>query len=200
MKNKAILIATIVYFLLINTIQLWGNKLGLFAIIGFLFMIIYFFILLLLLIYQLSKSYIEKFKEQKRLILIALITIVLTTSFLYPRGLINFNQFDSEDLFIAQKEGSANCMITLKLKANNRFLERNVCFGITEITGNYRISGDTIHFENISLDRYKNEFDKYAIIRQENTINNSLGNVTKFKNKFDTIGVTLRIIKNELNK
>lgn len=200
MKNKGILVFTIIFFLLVNTTQLWEGKIGLFAMMTFIIMIIYFLVLLVLLIGQIFKSYSEKFKERKRLVLIGVMTFILTTSFLFPQGIINFSQFESESLFIAQREGTANCMTTLKLKANNKFIERNVCFGITEITGDYRISGDTIYFENVSLGRLENEFYDYAIIQQESTGNNDLGDLIRFENKSDTIGVALWIKKNELNK
>ena len=91
-------------------------------------------------------------------------TFVLTTSFIFPHGLINYGIFESESLLIAQREGAANCMTTLKLKVNNTFVETNVCFGVTETTGKYRLSGDTIYFENVSLGRNKKEFYEFAVI------------------------------------
>jgi len=200
LKNKGIFIATIIFFVLVNTTQLWEGKMGMFAMVTFLIMIIYFLTLSIILIGQLFKAFREKFKERIRLLLIGLMTFVLTTSFIFPHGLINYGVFESESVLTAKREGVANCMTTLKLKANNRFIERNVCFGITETSGDYRISGDTVYFENISLGRHKKEFYEYAIIATEEKKGKYFGDLVRFENATDTTGNPLWITKNELKK
>lgn len=125
-------------------------------------------------------------------------TFVLTTSFLFPNGLINYGIFETESVLIAQREGAANYMTTLKLKENNTFIERNVCFGVTETTGIYKLSGDTIYFENVSLGRHENEFYEFAVIVDKEQEGKYLGDLVRYKNDADTTGTPLWITKNEI--
>ena len=200
MKNKGILIATIIFFLLVNTTLLWEGMMGMFAMVTFLIMIIFFLVLSVILIGQVLKATKEKFKERIRVYLIVFMAFVLTTSFLFPNGLINYGIFESESLLVAQREGAANCMTTLKLKENNTFIERNVCFGVTETTGKYRLSGDTIYFENVSLGRHENEFYEFAVIVDKEQEGKYLGDLVRYENYSDTTGTPLWITKNEMKK
>lgn len=171
-----------------------------FAMITFLIMIIFFLILSFILLGQLFEAIKERFKERSRIYLIAFMSFVLTTSFLFPSGIINYEVFESESILIAQREGAANCMTTLKLDVNNKFTERSVCFGVTVTKGNYRIEGDTIYFENVSHGRHQNEFYEFAIIKNEKKKGKHLGDLVRYKNHSDTIGIPLWITKNELKK
>ncbi len=48
-----------------------------------------------------------------------------------------------------------------------------MCFGISEMNGNYRkCRNDTIFFENLNLNLVENEFYKYAIIRPSKLLKN----------------------------
>ncbi len=128
-------------------------------------------------------------------------TAVLSLSFFYPGGLINFDGFERESIFIAQREGAANCMTTLKLRDDKTFIERNVCFGVTETTGTYSIKGDTIYFEKVSVGRHESEFYKFAVIKKLETKSEKyLGDLVRYKDYSDTTGIALWIIKNELTK
>lgn len=128
-------------------------------------------------------------------------TFVLATSYLFPNGLITFATFESDNLLIAQREGAANCMTTLKLKTNNTFTETNVCFGVTQTTGNYSFKNDTIFFEKVSLGRHEDDFFKFAVIKKRETSNGKyLGDIIRYKDHSDTTGFALWITKNELTK
>lgn len=124
---------------------------------------------------------------------------VLALSFFYPGGLINYEKFESDSILIAQREGAANCMTTFKLKENNKFSERSVCFGVSQITGDYELINDTIFFSNVVLPRHEKEYYKYAIIQPSRLkiINNNY-DLVRYSNENDTTGHTLWIIKNEI--
>ena len=66
---------------------------------------------------------------------------------------------------IAQREGAADCMTTIKLKENMTYRERNVCFGIMEIKGTYELRNDAIFFGNIVYGINGNEFYEFAVIK-----------------------------------
>ena len=173
---------------------------GIFAMLAFLMLILYFLFLSGLLAGQIYRSIREKFKDKQRLVLIGVLTSVLALAFFYPNGLINFNELESDSVLVAQREGAANCMTTLKLKESGKFIERSVCFGVTETTGEYRVVGDTIYFENVDLGRDGSGFYEFAVIENENKKEKHLGDLVRFKNHSDTTGAPLWITKNELKK
>lgn len=201
MKQKRLLIATITFFLIINTAYYWEGKLGVFAMLTSLLLILTFLVLTVLLFRQIYISIKEKFSDKPRLIVIGTLTLTLLLPFFFPGGIVNFEKFESESILIAQREGVANCLTTLKLKANNEFKERNVCFGITEISGTYYQKGDTIFFDYDSPSRQGNRYYKFAIIKNVDTNNKKhKGDFVRFKDYSDTTGITFGIIKYELKK
>ncbi|MGZ5191023.1 MAG: hypothetical protein ACXWCZ_08365, partial [Flavisolibacter sp.] len=143
----------------------------------------------------------EKLTDKHRLLTIGILTTVLCLTVFFPFGLINFDRISGDDILVAQREGAANCMTTLKLKGNRTFVEKRRCFGVTENKGNYKIVLDTIYFENVEVGRHENGFYKFAVIRPSkfNTDTNSF-ELVMFKDLGDTTGHELWIIKNDLNK
>ncbi len=201
MKNKGLLITTIIFFLTVNTTYYWEGKLGLFAFPAFLILVIIFLGLGVALIRQIYFLVKEKFADKKRLINIGLLTIVLTLIFLKPFGLIDFDKLEGDNVLIAEREGAANCMITLKLKDDFTFSERSVCFGVTEIKGNYHLQNDTIFFDNISFGRHENKFYKFAVVKPSKFDNSKIiGDLIRYKDFTDTTGHELWITKNDMNK
>lgn len=199
LKNKGLIISALIFFLIVNTNSFWEGKLELLAFPIFIFLVTVFFALLFFLLRQLFIAFKESFRNKNRIITIAIITIVLVLIFLKPNGLVNFNKPKGKDLLIAQKEGGANCMTTIKLKENNKFRERSVCFGATKIKGIYELRNDTIFFKNIEYERNENEYYEFAVIKSSKFgINKNKYVLVRFKNLNDTIGHELLIIKNEL--
>ena len=201
MKNKGLIITIIVFFLLVNTTYYWEGKLGIFAMPAFLILLVVFVGLGVAMLRQLYFAFKEKFKDKHRILTIGILTTVLSLAFFKPFGLIDFDKFEGKDILIAQREGAANCMTTFKLKEDNKFTERSVCFGVTEIKGNYKIENDTIYFENVELGRHENEFYKFAVIRPSKFNNdNKHFDLVRYKDFNDTTGHELWIIKNDLHK
>ncbi|WP_146201758.1 hypothetical protein [Sediminitomix flava] len=128
--------------------------------------------------------------------MIVIIAISLGLIFLKPRGIINFDRFEGEDLFIAQREGALNCMTTFKLKPNNKFKERSVCFGISEVRGNYEIKNDTIFFSNVSVTRGSEEYYKFGILKKSKYRDEKA--FFRYRSGSDSIGHELWIKKNEI--
>ena len=197
MKNKGLIITTLIFFLIVNTNYFWEAKLGVLAFPAFIFLALVFIILSFLLLRQLIIGVKEKFTNKSRVVAIGIMTIILILTFIKPNGLINFDKFNGTDLLIAQREGAANCMTTIKLKENMTFRERSVCFGVTEIKGTYELRNDTIFFKNIEYGRNENEFYEFAVIKPSK-INADKFDFVRFKNRNDTIGNELWIVKNEL--
>ncbi len=164
-------------------------------------LVLIFFILAIALLRQLFLAIREKLTDKHRLLTIGLLTIVVCLTFFFPLGLINFDRISSDDLLVAQREGAANCMTTFKLKDNKTFVEKNMCFGVTEIRGNYKIVRDTIYFENVEVGRHEDGFYKFALIRPSIFDTDAKRfDLVRFKDFDDTTGHELWIIRNELNK
>jgi hypothetical protein len=199
MKNKGLIIATVIFFVVVNTSYFWESKFGIYAFPFFFLLVLVYLVLTILFLRQLLFSLKEKFKYRHRLYSIALLGLVLSLTLFFPGGLIDFDRFEGKDLLVAEREGSANCRTTLKLKDDNKFIESIVCFGVEEISGNYTVSGDTILFTNIALGRSVEEYYRFAVIKTANYQNKKiLGNLERYKNFGDTVGEPLWIIKNEL--
>ena len=200
MRNKGLIITTIVFFLLVITTYYWDRKLGFFALLAFLILVVVFIGLGIELLRQLHLAFKEKFKDKQRLLTIGLLTIVLCFTFLKQFGLINFDIFEGKDILIAQSEGAANCTTTFKLKENNRFIERSICFGVTEIKGTYKLKNDTIFFENV-VGRSGNEYYKFALIRHsDSNLDSEHLELVRYEALNDTIGNGLWITENDLDK
>jgi hypothetical protein len=201
LKNKGLIIATIIFFLLVNTTYYWEGKLGLYAFPTFIVLALVFVGLIIALLRQIYFSLREKFTDRQRLFLVGLLTIVLTLTAYKPFGLVDFDKLEGGDLLIAEREGAANCMTTLKLKDDLTFRERNVCFGVGEIKGSYHLQNDTIYFDKVQLGRHENEFYEFAVVTQSKFNKDGKHfDLTRYKNINDTVGHELWITKNELFK
>ena len=201
MKNKGILITTILFFLIVNTTYYWEGKLGLFAFPAFLILAVAYFIFAIALIRQIYFAFKEKFKNNFRSLTIGVLTLVLALTFIKPFGLVDFDKLEGDNVLVAEREGAANCMTTIKLKDDFTFSERSVCFGVTETKGNYHLQNDTIYFDNVSVGRHENEFYKFAVIEPSKFNKDGKHfDLKRYKSLTDTVGHELWITKNELNK
>ena len=201
MKYKGLIIVTIIFFLAINTSYFWEGELGLLAMPALLILVLVYIGLAIVFLMQLVFAIRERFADKHRILTLGILTLVLCLTFLFPNGLINFDKLSGSDLLVAQQEGTANCMTTFKMKDNNTFTEKSICFGVTEIKGNFKIVHDTIYFENVDLDRHHDSFYKFAVVRPSMINQNQKHfDLVRFKHFKDTTGYALAIIKNELNK
>lgn len=200
-KFKGLLITVIIFFLLVNTVYFWEGKLGFLAFIVYLILIVIYIGLFVICFKHLYFSIKEKFKNKPRLIILSILIVVLISTFLKPKGLIDFDNLSGNDLLIASNEGVGNCTTTLKLKDNNKFRIRIICFGVNEIKGTYKVLNDTIFFENKESEVSQNYSYKYAIIKQSKyEINKLVIEFSQVISSKDTIISEFSIMKNELWK
>ena len=199
LKSKLLIATSLLFFLIVNTNYFWEAKLGRLSMLITFFLFSIYITFIFILLAQLYYGIKEDFKNIKRLFCIGIIFIVLLLTYLKPFGLINFEKFESKDLLIAYKEGVANCSTRLKLKENGKFNERNVCFEISEISGEYVLKNDTIFFKNINSEQNEKYYE-FAIIKKVNISNSNKIKLIRYNNQNDTIGNILWIKKNELNK
>ena len=78
------------------------------------------------------------------------------------------------------------------------FREKNVCFGITEIKGTYRISNDTIYFDDVIRGKQEDIKYEFGVIEELEQFTENPFALKLFKDKKDTIGFNYFIGKNEL--
>mgnify|MGYP003615963902 CR=1 FL=1 len=201
MKKYGLILTTIIFFLVVNTSYYWEGKLGLLAFPSFILLILIYFGLGIALIRQLYLIIKEKFGNKLRLLTIGLLVFVLIITFLRPNGLINFDKLEGCDILVAEREGAANCMTTLKLKDDFTFRERNVCFGVTETKGKYHIKNDTIYFDNVNIGRHLDEYYSFGVVKPSKFSKDGKHfDFVRYKSLTDTLGHELWITKNELNK
>jgi hypothetical protein len=201
LKNKILILLIIIFFLLVNTTYYWESKLGPYAMPATMLLAIIYFGFLLEFLRQIYLTIKEKFKDRTRIFTIVLLAATLTLTLLKPAGIIDYDKLQGDDVLVAQREGAANCMTIFKLKTNNQFSERIVCFGMKEIKGNYKLVNDTIYFENVNPGRGDDEFYKFAVIRQsEISKGKDRSDLVRYKDSSDTTGHELWISKNDLYK
>ena len=194
MKNKGLLITTILFFLIVNTTYYWEGILGAFTFPAFALLAIVYLILTFALLRQIYFLIKGKFADRQRFFVIGLLIIVLALTFFKPFGLIDFDKLEGKDLLVAEREGTASCMTRLKLKDNFTFKDRRVCFGVSETKGIFHIQNDTIFFDSDS-------YYEFAVIMPSGIhTNGTLSDLVMFKNLADTMGIELRITKNDLYK
>jgi len=201
LKNNSLIIWVLVFFLLVNTSYFWEVQLGFLAMPAILILFLGFCVLFIALVVQLFYLMKDKFKNRKRLLTIGLISLVLLLTYLKPSGLVNFDRLQGNDVLIAQIEGVANCMSTLRLKEGNNFSQRTYCFGAEEITGKYYFNHDTIYFKDIKQGRDTHAFYQFAVMRpadfNEKTKDLEL---VLYKKMNDTIGISYWIVEVDLEK
>jgi CDP-diglyceride synthetase len=200
LKNKRLIITIIVFFIIVNTAYYWKGKLDFLTFPAFFILFIVYVGLGIVLIRELYSAFKENFKDKKKILTIGLLITVLALTFLKPFGFINFEElFEGKNVLIAEREGVAGCMMTLKLKEYNEFTAKSVCFGMTEINGNYIFRNDTIYFDNVQLGRGEKEFYKFAIIKPLKFYSdNKHFELLSYRSKNDTIGHRLKVTLNEL--
>jgi hypothetical protein len=199
LKNKTLFVITLVLFLAINTSYFWIDLLDFFAIIVFLFFIVAFIGIFVALIPQVYYLFKEKFENKKRIILVIFILVVLISSILKPNGIINYEWFESNPILIAQREGVANCMTTIKLKENNTFTIKLVCFGLTKVYGDYYIKNDTVYFKNIRNADSEKQFYEFAVLSPSKTSNSKYQYLILFRNRKNDKGYEMNITSNKLH-
>lgn len=84
--------------------------------------------------------------QQKRSILVLIMMIITSFSVFYNTFITNVTE--GKDILVAQREGIANCMTTITFNENGKYYKQNVCFGISETVGAYKMKNDTIWFKD----------------------------------------------------
>ncbi len=84
------------------------------------------------------------------------------------------------------------------MKEDFTFKEKNVCFGITEIKGTYRISNDTIFFENVKPGKQENLKYEFGVIEELEHYTKDQFALKLYTDKKDTIGFCYFVAQNKL--
>ncbi len=195
MKKNLIIVLSIIYFLFVNSSYFWEKLPGLWDMVltGILFLS--FVILAIILIFQIIKMIRNKFSSKITIINCIILTTVLTVTALYPLGIVDFRKFEGIDLILAQYEGAANCTTTLKIKKENRFIQRRICFGIDEYYGNYRIDGDTIKLHYDEKSSFGSKY-AYGLIKLDSIKNDkNYGLILYYRDSVDNDPLPMRILE-----
>ncbi|MFZ4455398.1 MAG: hypothetical protein ACOYOT_04175 [Bacteroidales bacterium] len=195
-KPKKSSIFAVVLLLLVNTSYYWEGLLNLFAIPVFFALVIVYIFVGIQLIRLVFLAFKERFADKVKNISIIISLVSLTLIFIKPNGIIDFDKLQGKDLIIAGSEGVANCTTTLKLKENNSFIFRSVCFGLTDIKGTFIKRNDTIFFEEKSILIKNEDFYKFGILKRNNNKGIKSETFILYLNQKDSIGYPLSVFQN----
>jgi len=197
--QNALLLSTLALFLLVNLRHFWEAETGALAVPVFIVLALAYFVLAVFCGVRLLRGFRDGFSDKNNTRTSVVLLLLLALIGWKPGGLIDFEQWDGEDLLIAQREGDANCLTTLKLKADHTFREKIACFGIKETNGRYEIRNDTIFFPAPDSGRGEaQEYYAFAVIKKSNYSDKDA--LFRYRNETDTAGAELWIVKNEILK
>lgn len=190
MKKYIISFYSILLLLIINTSYFWENLPGLFDMAITFLVLIGFIIMIIIFINQLIKGFAQKFKNKIRILNTFILSTVLFLIYFYPFGFIDFEKiFYGEDIYFTQYEGTASGTITLKLKKENKFIEKHVFFGIENYKGNYEIKNDTLF---LIYNNKSNFNEKQSFCIENKKFKNHL---LYYRNTKDTIPLRMKTLK-----
>lgn len=195
MKHRAPYISTFIFFILIQTAFLWEGELFIPDMLLFLMLMLYFMVLCVVAFVQLFKAIREGFQDKTRNMLLCMMTLVLMLTALYPMGMVNVDLWRGKPLLVANREGAANCMTTLKLWESGVFNEVTVCFGVSKKSGTYQCSGDTIYMKWDAKDASEYQ---YGIVISKGKILNAQEEIWLFNDTLQTPVQLLGVVVNNL--
>jgi hypothetical protein len=143
LKYKKLIIASALFFLLINTMYFWEGKMGFLMMPIVFILIIYFCVLIWKVLKHSYYIYKEKFQNKQRNYAVLITVFVLIVTGLFPYGIIPYQKLE-KNLLVVWSKGVANCTRTLYFRHNNIFIEKNICFGMHQYRGKFELKGDTI--------------------------------------------------------
>ena len=191
----------ILFFLIVNTTYYWEGELGLFAIPALMLLVVIYVGLAISLILLIYRAVRERSVAKGRILAIGILTLVLTSTFFRPFGLVNYDKLEGNSILVAKREGVANCMTTLKLRDDHTFRERDVCFGVTVVSGTYHLKNDTIYFDEAGSGGRDKGYYQFAVVRSSRSSPDGEHFDLIFYNSLaDTVGRELWITKNELSE
>lgn len=197
-KYKFLIISTVVLFLMINTDYYWAGLLGVFEMLLMLVYFVSFLVLAICLLRQLFLIIKERLQNRSRLYVILIMGLLLGLIAIKPFGIVNFEKFEGKDMFVAWREGVANCTTTLKLKENKKFSITSICFGKDKLNGTYSIKNNIIKLNYSSLSGRIKQYE-FGIYKPD-TNKKYRGEILLYTSKKDTMPYTLTVFKNELIK
>ena len=157
------------------------------------------FIILGIALYQIVKLALESPKYYQRLVFAGVIIILNFLSLAEPMGLIDWEKYESENLLVADREGTANCRTILKIKADNKFKYISRCFGVDFHLGTYKFKNDTLHFQ---LKRDLGYMDKssYATLVKSQKDSTTFNRLILHENYESKRKLSYRIMEIEIEK
>ena len=181
MKNKALITTAIIFFLIIMDRSYINEIIGTFEYLSLLVIYIVFLIVFILQFYFLVK---EKLKNKFRFFNIGLLIIILPFFFPFPTGFVSVKELKSENALIAVKNGDELDGLSIGLKKDLTFIQKDRYFGMKWKKGTYQVSNDTIYF----LKGKKILGYEFAVIKALEFYTEHPNELILFKDKNDTIG------------
>jgi hypothetical protein len=200
-KNKKLLIVSLICFIGINTSYFWDS----YARVLFLPLALACFITLviafLLLLRQIYMVVRERFADKSRLYTTIAITVLLALIVIEPFGIIDYEKLEGKSIFSAGYKGVASCSSALKLTADHKYFVRGVCFGVEHLSGTYTVANDTIRFNSPASGR-SNGYYEFGVIKMLSNPPGShiIGELRLYRSVKDSMPLPMGVTLNELTK
>ena len=123
MKYQLLFFLTLLLFLIVNASYFWEEKPWAFP--ASLLLCLFFLGLIITLWYEILAAINERYSDPSRLNLIGSVTILLVLIYYRPGGIINFHQFEVEDVLVAQRATEV-CLTKSWAKKRLHFLSKSI--------------------------------------------------------------------------
>lgn len=196
MRNKTILILSLIFFLLVNTTYYWDRLLpGLWDMIFSGLFLLIFITLLIVLIIQIIKLLRKRPIVRSRILNICVLAIIIILTIVFPRGIIDFDKLEGQNLILARYEGPGNCTSFLEIKENDRFHHLSICLGVDEHKGSYIICSDTILFNYDNKSKMGTTKAYGLITLDTNNVEGKFGYLLFYKDSIDDNPLPMTILE-----
>lgn len=178
----------IILFLLVNTTYYWEGELEFLPFSLTLLLVTFDVGLIIIFVREFFFAYKESFEIKYRIVTIGILSIGLIISFCRQYKLLGISDFQSKELLTGMRgfEGpNSNCITTIKFNSNYTFQERNLCNGISMVKGTYRISDDTIYFQEFNKGKKEDVKYDFAVIEKQDFYTENEYALVLYKNKKD---------------
>lgn len=203
--NKGLLLTTTIFLLILSTSYYWEGKLGILTIPVFIFLVIIYLVLGVMIIVQLYHLIREKFTIKTRLLNFSILLVVLTLTFSKPYVflknlfLMEYVDIENDNVLVAARLSETKKNKTFILDNNFTFKEKNAIYSLSEMKGTYKITNDTIYFENVRKGKQEDIQYEFGVIEELKFYTEHKYGLKLYRNKADTIGFQYSVLRNDLN-
>lgn len=195
----------IVYVILSVTSYYWEGKLGLVTLPVIMVLLLVYLILILAFISQLVGLIRVKFNDKKRMLNGSILLLVLLLTFTKPYTFLKLTfateylDLEDDNVLVGRRyDDDCFPIESFKLKSDFTFKERNTRYALTEVSGKYKISNDTIYFEDVKKGKQEDIVYAFGLLEELEFYTENKFALVLYVNKSDKKGYHYSLVSNKL--